>query len=108
FRHAFSDPTFERSDLGVAKSRVILEVTITGNRLPRRHQACANRGSYGRPLLFRILVGEERERGNLSGAMAARTMAVEDWGNILGIRDLGRANHALKSLRGIQRLGQDK
>ncbi len=89
-RHALLEPVADRRNLGVGQAALVREVAVAVRGVPRRHVARLGDLRHQLALLFRVLVGDERERCGLPGPMACDAVVIQDRGDGLAERHRAR------------------
>jgi len=76
-------PLREQRDLPLVETAVVEESGIVLVRMPRRHRALGGDLSELLRALFRVRVGQQRKRRDLSGPMAARAFCEKNRRDVL-------------------------
>ena len=95
-------PFLDESDLRIRETAFPSEITVSGLRLPGRHEAAGDRARNQRRSLRGVLVGEQRKGRNLTGAMAGGAVGVKNRRNVFvkgrrrrRLRRSGNANNKI-------------
>src|SRR5262249_10536563 len=92
-RRAAIDPRGERLDFVVSQTALVVERVLVGRRLPRRYLAISGCSFASLGPRHRLFVGHQAERSDFTWPVANLAVLLQDRGDILVIRDLGRRFH---------------
>ena len=84
-RSAISGPAFNGGDLRGREPAFVLEMVVTGNGLPRRHDAAPHHGCDQSRAFPRVLVTGERKRRDFPLVVAGRAFGVKGRRYVFGI-----------------------
>ncbi len=103
FRHALLHPFADERNLALFEPALVLECIRPGFGLPGRHESRGGHRGDGFTAFGNILIGKQRKRRCLTGAMARRAVVIDNGRDLLVERDgLGREGRTRNRKQGDQ------